>query len=265
MNGYWGFLAIAVLSLLALGVLQLATFAIARRIGRYNIVDVTWGLGFAVVALVGAVFGGGALDRRLLLLAVVSVWAVRLSVHMHQKSAGHGEDPRYTELLERHGNTPGVALRRIFLTQGAAQWVISLPIQVSAIAGPTTSPGRYALTAGVLVWLVGVIFEAVGDLQLRRFRADPANRGTIMDRGLWAWTRHPNYFGDFCVWWGIWLIAASAWPGVLTVISPLLMAYVLIQGTGARLLERVMGERPGYREYQQRTSYFFPSPPRRTP
>ncbi|MET9490616.1 DUF1295 domain-containing protein [Nocardia sp. NPDC006630] len=254
---------IALLSLLVLAVLQGITFVIARRIGRYNIVDVVWSLGFVLVALVAALFGHGALDRRLLLLGLVTVWGLRLSWHLHRKTAGHGEDPRYTQLLDRHGHAPAIALRRIFITQGLSQWVISAPIQVSATAGPTAGFGRFVVVAGILVWLLGFTFEAVGDRQLKQFRADPANRGTVMDRGLWAWTRHPNYFGDFAVWWGLWLIAASAWPGVLTIFAPLLMSYVLIQGTGARLLERYMGQRPGYREYQQRTAYFLPWPPHR--
>lgn len=254
---------IAALSLLALAVLQGATFALGRHIGRYNIVDVSWGLGFVLVALIGAVAGAGDGSRRLLLLVLVTVWGLRLSVHMHRKSAGRGEDPRYTELLERHGNTPGVAFLRIFLTQGLFQWVISAPLQVSAAAGPTSGLAWLAVVAGVMLWLIGFGFESIGDRQLERFRADPCNRGTVMDQGLWAWTRHPNYFGDSSLWWGLWLIAASAWPGVLTVFAPLVMTYVLIYGTGARLLERHMGERPGYAEYQQRTAYFWPRPPRR--
>ncbi|WP_067564757.1 DUF1295 domain-containing protein [Nocardia acidivorans] len=253
---------IALLALLVLAVLQGITYVIGRRIGRYNVVDVIWGLGFVLVALLAAVLGDGDGFRRLSLLILVSVWGLRLSWHMHRRTAGHGEDPRYAELLERHGGGAGVAFRRIFLIQGASQWLISLPIQVSAVAGPTRGLSRVVLIAGVAIWLLGFLFEAVGDRQLRRFRADPRNRGKIMDRGLWAWTRHPNYFGDACVWWGIWLIAASAWPGVLTVLCPALMSYILIRGTGARLLERTMGDRPGYQDYRRRTAYFFPRPPR---
>ncbi|MBL1077152.1 DUF1295 domain-containing protein [Nocardia sp. 2] len=247
---------------LALALLHIATFALARRLGRYNVVDVVWGLGFVLVALCAAVFGDGPASRRALLLILVSVWGIRLSLHMFRRTSGHGEDPRYTALLDRHGHTPGVAVRRIFLTQGLAQWFISLPIQVSAVAGPVRGVAWIAIAAGVLVWLTGFVFEAVGDRQLARFRADPRNRGVIMDRGLWSWTRHPNYFGDACVWWGLWLIAASAWPGPLTVLSPLLMTYVLVRGTGARMLEQAMRDRPGYREYQRRTAYFLPRPPR---
>ena len=110
---------------------------------------------------------------------------------------------------------------------------------------------------------IGLGFEALGDAQLRRFKADPANKGKIMDRGLWSWTRHPNYFGDATVWWGLFLVSAEAWPGILTVLSPLAMTYFLVFRTGARLLEKEMAKRPGYREYMERTSGFFPLPPRR--
>lgn len=249
-------------AVIVLALLQVVTFVVARKLGRYNVVDVIWGLGFVLVALVAAIFGHGALNRRLLLLVLVAVWGLRLSLHLLRRTAGHGEDPRYAAMMERHGNSPAAAALRIFLTQGVSQWFISLPIQISAIAGPTHGVTWVVLVVGVLIWLIGFGFEAIGDQQLAAFRADP-NRGPVMDRGLWAWTRHPNYFGDACVWWGLWLIAASAWPGVLTVLSPLAMTYVLVQGTGAKLLEQTMSQRRGYPEYQQRTAYFFPRPPRR--
>ena len=137
---------------------------------------------------------------------------------------------------------------------------MSLPIQVSAAAGDGVV---WVAVVGLLLWLVGVTFEAVGDKQLKDFKADDANRGRVMDRGLWAWTRHPNYFGDSVVWWGLWLVAASAWPGVLTVLSPVAMTYFLVFATGARLLEAHMAQRPGYADYQRRTSYFLPRPPRK--
>ena len=154
----------------------------------------------------------------------------------------------------------GYAVRKVFVVQGLAAWFVALPVQVAAA---TDEPLGWLAAAGVLVWLAGLTFEAVGDAQLARFKADPANRGRVMDRGLWAWTRHPNYFGDAAVWWGVWLVAAEAWPGVLTVLSPVAMTYFLAFATGARLLESQMSERPGYREYVQRTSMFVPMPPRR--
>ncbi len=264
MSTWTEFLVVTVVSLAVLTVLQAATFAVGHRIGRYNVVDVSWGLGFVSVAAVAALLGSGDVERRLLLLVLVTVWGLRLTWHMYRKSLGKGEDPRYTEMLERAGdNAVGTVVRKIFVTQGAAQWFVSLPIQVSAVLGPTGGVGTVVLWVGVAAWIVGLLFEATGDLQLRRFKSDPANRGRIMDRGLWAWTRHPNYFGDATVWWGVWLIAASVWPGAITVASPAIMTYFLVYATGARLLEQSMSKRPGYPEYQERTSYFLPRPPRR--
>jgi len=255
------FLVVTLASIGVLLVMQGITFAVGRRIGRYNVVDVTWGLGFVGVAAVAAVLGAGDLFRRLLLLALVAVWGLRLAWHMVQKSAGKGEDPRYERLL-RGDFSAGTVLRKIFLIQAAAGWFVSLPLQLSAVLGPTPKILWPVLIAGVAIWVVGVVFESVGDLQLRRFKADPANRGVMMDRGLWAWTRHPNYFGDACVWWGLWLASIAGWISLVTVLSPVLMTYFLVYATGARLLEKHMKDRPGFREYCSRTSFFIPRPPR---
>ncbi|WP_298445527.1 DUF1295 domain-containing protein [Gordonia sp. (in: high G+C Gram-positive bacteria)] len=264
MTGWAGFGVLTGASLVWLAVLQTVAFAIGHRIGRYNVVDVGWGLGFVGVALLALSIGDGDPLRRWLLAGLVTLWGVRLSWHMYIKCRGHGEDPRYTALLAKYDGPPArIAARRVFGTQGAAQWFVSLPVQVSAVCGPTSGPAVVVLGAGVALWIMGFGFEATGDAQLRRFKADPANAGTIMDSGVWAWSRHPNYFGDACLWWGIWLVAASAWPGVVTVASPMAMTYFLVVATGARLLERSMSDRPGYAEYRRRTSFFLPRPPRR--
>lgn len=255
------FVIVSAASLAILALVYGATFLIGRRIGRYNVVDVTWGASFVVVAAVAAVVGNGDLFRRLLLLVLIAVWGVRLAWHMVGKSAGKGEDPRYEKLL--HGDfSAGHVIRKIFLIQAAMAWFISLPVQLSASLGPTPGGLLPVLVAGVAVWVVGVLFEAIGDHQLRRFKADPANKGTIMDRGLWSWTRHPNYFGDSAVWWGLWLIGIAGWPSLATVLSPVAMTYFLVYATGARLTERIMADRPGFREYCARTSFFVPRPPR---
>jgi len=226
-----------------------------------SVVDTAWGLGFVVVALVAAVVGDGPLWRRLLVLLLVAVWGGRLARHMHTRNRGKGEDPRYEAMLaDQPGDPFLVAVRKVYLVQGAAVWFVSIPLQVSAASGDGLV---LVAVLGAAVWLLGVVFEAVGDAQLARFKADARNKGTVMDRGLWGWTRHPNYFGDSAVWWGLYLVAASAWPGVLTVLSPVVMTYFLVFATGARLLEKEMSKRPGYPEYQQRTSYFIPRPPKR--
>ena len=237
----------------------------ARRAGRISVVDVTWGLALAAVALLSALLGEALGEpsslRRWIVLALVAVWGTRLSWHVWRRAVspqghGHGEDPRYTELL---GSGRGGPLTRVWIPQGAAIWFVSLPVQVSAVAGDGVA---LVAVLGVLVWVLGVTFESVGDAQLAAYKKDP-DRGPVMDRGLWRYTRHPNYFGDACVWWGIWLVAASAWPGVLTVLSPVVMTWFLLFATGARLLEQTMMKRPGYPEYAARTSMFVPLPPKR--
>lgn len=254
------FLTVSLASLGGTAVLMIVTALIGARIGRHNVVDVTWGGGFVLIAVISAATGTGELWRRLLLLVLVGVWGLRLAVHVFRRSRGHGEDPRYTEMLAKApGNETLYALRKIYLTQAVALWFVSLPLQVSAVAHGSVLP---VVVLGVLVWILGWTFEAVGDAQLKAFKADSSNKGRIMDRGLWAWTRHPNYFGDSAVWWGLFLVSASAWPGVFTLLSPIAMTYFLVFATGARLLERSMEKRPGYREYQQRTSYFLPRPPK---
>jgi steroid 5-alpha reductase family enzyme len=247
-------------SVAALLVVHAVTFAIGRRIGRYNVVDVAWGLGFVAVAAVAAILGNGDAARRWLLLGLVAIWGLRLSWYIYRRSAGKGEDPRYADLLR--GATLSQVVRKVFLTQGFATWFVSLPLQLSAVIGPTPRRLLAVTTVGFLGWVVGVTFEAVGDRQLRVFKSDPAHRGVVMDRGLWAWTRHPNYFGDACVWWGLWLITITGWWSLATVLSPLLMTYFLVHVTGARLTEKYMAGRPGFGEYQARTSFFIPRPPR---
>ncbi len=259
------FWAVSGVALVTAAVLMTATAVIARRVGRIAVVDVTWGLGFVAIALVSALFGGGVGEgtRRWLLLAVVAVWGLRLAWHIRRRAVGHGsppaEDPRYAELIGDGGF--GVAIRKVFVVQGLALWFISLPLQ----AGATLTVRWWALVwVGLAVSLIGIVFESVGDAQLAAYKRDP-DRPTVMDRGLWRYTRHPNYFGDACVWWGLWLAGglASGWlPGLLTALAPVAMTYFLVFATGARLLERTMMQREGYPEYAERTSMFVPLPPR---
>ncbi|WP_179646642.1 DUF1295 domain-containing protein [Spinactinospora alkalitolerans] len=239
------------------------TFAVALRLGRHSVVDVAWGAGFAVVALVTAVMSAGHGDpaRTWLVCGLTAVWGVRLAVHIARRGRGRGEDPRYVRLLAGAPGSPtAYALRMVYGLQGVLLWLISMPVQVAAYTGGQLGP---LAAAGAALWLVGLVFEALGDAQLARFRADPANRGRIMDRGLWAWTRHPNYFGDACVWWGIFLVAAQPWPGALTFPAPAAMTWLLVAGSGKRLLEEHMSGRPGWSDYVRRTSGFVPLPPRR--
>lgn len=255
-------LLVAGLSLAAAVVMMTAAAWWAVRAGRVSVVDTAWGLALLLVAVVCALVSGTG--QSWLLVVLVGVWAVRLSGHIFRRSRGHGEDPRYERLL----GGPlaevglGIAVRRVFLVQGAAVWLVSLPLQAAALADLAWP---WVMWLGVVVWAVGVVFETVGDAQLAAYKADP-DRGPVLDRGLWAWSRHPNYFGDACVWWGLWLVGglASGWlPGLASVASPAAMTVWLVWVTGARLLERTMMRRPGYPEYAARTSMFVPLPPRR--
>ena len=196
-------------SALVLAALQAVTFAVGRRIGRYNVVDVAWGLGFVAVAAVAAALGDGAADPAWLLLTLVAVWGLRLSWYIQRKTVGRGEDPRYAALLRNA--TPAQVVRKVSLPQGVIGWFVSFPLQLSAVSARRPGPGRRDRTGGGGV-AGRFAFEAIGDWQLSAFKSDPANRGRVMDRGLWAWTRHPNYFGDAAVWWGLWLITVNGWP-----------------------------------------------------
>jgi len=229
-----------------------------------SIVDIFWGLGFALVAAGAFVWGrASTAPRSVLISTMVSVWGLRLAGYLFWRNAGHGEDPRYAAMRSRCGaRFWWVSFFSVFALQGAILWFVSLPVQVvqAAPGGPLG-----ALDAvGVAVWLVGLLFESVGDHQLARFKADPANAGAVMDRGLWRYTRHPNYFGDFCVWWGVFAVALSSPHGLYTIASPALMSFLLLRVSGVPLLERGLRKRrPGYAEYVARTSAFFPRPPRR--
>ena len=230
---------------------------------RHSVMDIVWGLGFVVVAGISWVLSAGFGDagRRLLLLALVAVWGIRLAVHIGARARGGHEDPRYADMLAgAPGSRDAYALRRVYLPQGAGDVLRLVDLQVGMFA--TGSLGWLAF-AGVLLWVLGFVFETVGDWQLAQFKADPARRGTVLNTGLWRYTRHPNYFGDAAVWAGLFLVAADSWPGVLTALSPALMIWMLAGKTGKPLTEKAMAARPGYREYIESTSGFLPLPPLR--
>lgn len=257
-------------SLAAAAVVMGVAAAVARRQGRVAVVDVAWGLGFVVAALAcGAValardVGDGL--RTGFLVAIVVVWGLRLAAHIHHRSSSHrDEDPRYEKLLggPLRQVGMGVAVRKVFAVQGAALAFVALPVTVGVVRDVAWWP---LVVAGGVLWLVGLAFEAVGDAQLAAYRARPKDqRPQVLATGLWGWTRHPNYFGDACVWWGIWLAGglASGWvAGLATVLAPVVMTYFLAFATGARLLEQTMMQRPGYPEYAARTPMLVPRPPR---
>jgi steroid 5-alpha reductase family enzyme len=241
-----------------------ALWAVSVVLEDTSIVDVFWGSGFVVVAWAAYLLGDGSADRRLLLAVLVTIWGLRLTIYLAHRNLGGGEDYRYAAMRRRHGERwPVRSLFVVFWLQGALLWIVSLPVQV-AMGDPTPHGLGVLDLVGTAVWAVGLAFEAVGDWQLSRFKADPANRGKVMDRGLWRYTRHPNYFGDFCVWWGIWLVALATGSAWWTAVGPVVMSVLLTRVSGAALLERSLAKRrEGYADYTARTSPFFPWPPRR--
>ena len=225
-----------------------------------SIVDSLWSLMFLLVALTYAAISGDGGPREVLVLALVAVWALRLSVYISWRNHGEPEDYRYQEI--RANNEPGFRYKSfyiVFVLQAVLAWVISLPLAGAISGQPDIGFLDYA---GVALFLVGLFFEAIGDLQLSRFRKDPGNAGKVLDKGLWRYTRHPNYFGNFTLWWGFYLVAlsAGAW---WTIVSPLLMTFLLLKVSGVALLEKDIGERrPRYQQYIRRTNAFFPGLPR---
>ncbi|CRK56402.1 FIG005069: Hypothetical protein [Alloactinosynnema sp. L-07] len=237
-------------------------FALSVRRRKYDTIDTVWGLGFAVVALVTFGMADGPFAYRVVLTALTVIWGVRLAVHLHVRNHGKPDDRRYAAIEAKAKGSPQAHMFRVvFLTQAAILWFVSAPIQIGQYGDDSFGPLAYA---GVAVWLIGFGFETVGDWQLSRFRADPASTGKVLDTGLWRFTRHPNYFGDACVWWGLYLIACHSWAGVATLPAPILMTFLLAKGTGKPMTEKhLSSSRPGYAEYVARTSGFFPLPPRR--
>lgn len=250
----------------ALVAMLAVTFAVALKVGKHAVVDTAWGIGIAVAALVSLLSsaGHGQSARRFTLLAAAVIWGLRLAVYIGRRNRGKPEDPRYRDLLSHaKGGQNAYAFRVIYLLQAVILWLACIPIQAGMLE---RAPAGALTIIGAVIWLGGFVFESVGDWQLARFKADPAHKGMIMDSGLWRYTRHPNYFGDFCMWWGLFLISLGSWVELLFVFAPLLMTYILTRGTGQRMTDRRMtASRPQYADYVARTSGFFPLPPRRGP
>jgi len=231
-----------------------------------SLVDRFWGAAFVVLGWFYAWSGPAPLGLAgFVLLGMVTVWGMRLAIYLTWRNWGRGEDYRYAEMRARHGTRFGVrSFFTVFLLQAVLAWIIAMPLAAALVAPATPAGpiGTWLLIAGGTVWLVGLGFETIGDLQLARHRADPARRGEVLQSGLWRYTRHPNYFGDAMVWWGHWLVAASV-GGAWTVFAPVLMTLLLRRVSGVTLLEQKLATaRPGYREYVARTNAFWPGPPR---
>jgi steroid 5-alpha reductase family enzyme len=254
-------LYVALLALLWVAGAALVTWLVSLARRDVSIVDSLWGPMIALAAWAYALLAPQTGPRDIIILALASLWALRLSGHITWRNWGHGEDRRYQAIRAR--NQPHFEYKSLYLVfglQAGLAWIVALPL-MAALAGDR--PLGWLDALGAALWLFGIGFEALADRQLSRFKADRANQGRIMDRGLWAWSRHPNYFGECLVWWGAWLVALAA-GAAWTVVSPLLMTVLLLRVSGVALLEQDLTERrPAYRDYMVRTSAFIPWPPRR--
>jgi len=250
---------------LALGAAMLVLWLVSLKLRDSSIVDPFWGSGFVLIAWIAFLGGEGVPARRVTAGALVTLWGLRLSVHLFLRNRGHGEDRRYQSLRRRLGPHYWLkSLLFVFLFQGALLFVVSLPLQVAMVA---RRPAFFTPVDGLGAALFGVgfLFEVVADVQLTRFRADPESRGKVLDTGLWRYSRHPNYFGDAVLWWGLSCFAVAT-GAYWALVSPALMTLLLRRGSGVPILERtITSRRPDYAAYQARTSPFFPWPPRKGP
>ncbi|WP_326532761.1 DUF1295 domain-containing protein [Pseudorhodoferax sp.] len=254
--------ALALAGLALSATLALLTWVASLLRRDVSLVDRVWallivGAGWTYWALLPAPSGRG-----LAMLLLASVWALRLSAFISWRNWGHGEDRRYQAIRAR--NQPGFAhksLVLVFALQALLAWVVSAPLLAGLAAG---RPLHWLDAPGLLLAAFGLVFETIADLQLARFKATATHRGQVMDTGLWRHSRHPNYFGECCVWWGLWLTAlAGGWGAAWSVVAPLLMTVLLLKVSGVRLLERDIAERrPAYRDYIARTNAFLPGPVR---
>lgn len=249
--------------------LVLVQWAISVRIGDVSFIDAFWGAGMGVLAVLSwlQLAQPGALAT--LLMAMTAAWGFRLGIHLLRRWRREGEDKRYERMLRKDrekGRFARAALIKVWLMQAVLLFTVSSPAQVGILAAGASGRFTGLTWLGIALYLTGIFFEWVGDWQLARFKVDPANEGKVLDSGLWRYTRHPNYFGDFAAWWGIWLVTASVgWDyAAVTAIGPLFLSFTLTRWSGVTLLEKGMDRSKGdkYADYKRRTSAFFPLPPK---
>lgn len=236
-------------------------FAVAWSRRRLDIVDIAWGGGF-IVAAVASLMMGPRGPLQYLVTGLVIIWGIRLGSYIFKRvRASKSEDPRYTEMRKKwRGNAALNAYFRIFVVQGFLATIVSVSVVIVNMADQTKIMPIVGI--GVVVWMVGFLFESTGDRQLRDHLADPKNKGKLMTSGLWRYTRHPNYFGEALQWWGIATICLSVPFGVIGIVSPLVITFLLLFVSGVPLTEKRFEGRPGWAEYKRRTSVFIPLPPR---
>jgi steroid 5-alpha reductase family enzyme len=237
---------------------------ISLAIRDSSIVDIFWGAGFVIAATAYFIMTDGNETRSVITLILVALWGLRLTAHIGYRNIGKGEDFRYQKWREQYGAAYWrVSYLRVYVLQGVIMWIVSAPLLQAQFHGSPDAPSILDIL-GIIVWGVGFFFEAVGDWQLTRFKGDPANKGKVMNTGLWRYTRHPNYFGDAMAWWGFFLLALSTEGGFLTIFSPLIMTFLLVRVSGVAMLEKSLKDKkPEYVDYIKRTSAFIPRPPQK--
>ena len=236
-------------------------FIAAQIHGRNDIADVAWGLGFILAAAVSLLAGGVYSARGLLVSGLVLIWGLRLALHIHSRNRGRDEDPRYRKWREEWGKW--FVLRsflQVFMLQGFLLLLVAVPI-IFVNTAPAVAL-EWLDVLGLAIWLYGFGFEAIGDWQLLMFIRNPDNKSKLMSSGLWRYTRHPNYFGEVTLWWGIWLMVLVLPGGWLTIIGPLTITFLILKISGIPMLEKPYEDRADFQEYKLRTSAFFPLPPR---
>jgi steroid 5-alpha reductase family enzyme len=239
-------------------------WVVSLALRNSSIVDIFWGMGFVIATWVYfALTPDGFAARKWLLSILVTLWGLRLSLYILWRNWGKPEDFRYRAWREEAGGSWWWrSFFKVFLLQGLLMWVISAPLLGAQVSARPDSLTLLDLAA-ILVWAVGFLFEALGDLQMARFKANPANKGKVMNSGVWRYTRHPNYFGDAAQWWAYYLIATAA-GGFWTIFSPVIMTTLLMRVSGVTLLEKSLKDtKPGYKDYMETTSAFFPWFPRK--
>lgn len=250
-----------------LAAIMTALWLYCVKIRDVSVIDAFWPLGMVILAWTSTVLTTGEPARSAILVGLTSVWGLRLSLHLFMRWRGHGVDPRYAAILGRLMDKKGWSFAKasfiqVFAMQCVLLILVCLPAQLGQIDAEPAAIGAIGL-AGIVLAIIGIVFETVGDAQLKAFRANPDNKGKVLDTGLWRYTRHPNYFGDVCTWWGIWLVAAETTTGLYAVNGPIILTFLLTRVSGVPMLEhRLKKNRPDYDAYLRRTSSFFPWPPR---
>jgi steroid 5-alpha reductase family enzyme len=249
----------------------LGLWVIALRIKDVSFIDAFWSFGMVLLSWLSWLHSGSPSVRARVLLGLVTLWGMRLAIHLFIRWRTHGEDPRYVKIMgsviEKKGWSWGkTALIMVFLMQAPLLFIVCLPAQLGILSNHANTEFGVLAWIGVITAITGIAFETIGDAQLNAFRANPANKGIVLNTGLWRYTRHPNYFGDFTTWWGIWLIAVdTGWQvAIASIIGPLFLSFTLMKWSGGPLLERGLKKtRPEYADYIAKTSGFFPWPPKK--